>query len=96
MEVLVEFRGSRKAITPFSKESLLDLLKKDDPTGYFVLEDEDHDTEEGGSPYLLQRWSTRWGEYIDISSVDDVISGEKLKIVPKVAPTVKVTSQLAI
>ena len=57
MEVLVEIGDSRKAVAPFSKEIIVDLL---DDKGYFVLDDEEDD----GSPYILHRWSDKWHSYV--------------------------------
>ena len=54
-EVLVEIGDSRKVID-LSREALLDLLRKEDAKGYFLLDDEEEDAD--GSPYILQRYRT--------------------------------------
>ena len=43
---------------------------------------------EGAASYALQRWSTKWSEYVDVTSCEDIKSGDKFKFVSK--PSVSV------
>ena len=33
--------------------------------------------------YLLQRWSEKWGEFVDVKEPEEVKDGDKLSAVPK-------------
>ena len=36
----------------------------------------------GGRSFLLQRWSTTWNAFVDVESIDDVESQDRLTVVP--------------
>lgn len=44
-----------------------------------------------GPKYMLQRWSSKWKEHVDIISSEDIKNGDKLRVLPKstVSPTVR-------
>lgn len=33
--------------------------------------------------FLLQRWSTKWQTFVDVSATEEIISGDKLTVAPK-------------
>ena len=36
--------------------------------------------------YILQRWNERWGKFVDVSDVDQVVDGDRLTITPQPGP----------
>ena len=83
MEVLVEMGESRRVLSPFSESSLLDLLKKEDERGYFVLDKEEIQPDEDANLYFIQRWIQKWDSFVNVSHLSEIVSGDKLKIVAK-------------
>lgn len=44
-----------------------------------------------GANYMLQRWSMKWTEYVDVTSNEDIKNGDKLRVFPKstVSPSMR-------
>ena len=92
MEVLVEINGSRRPLKPFTKESILELIRKHDKDAFLVLDNED---QAGNSPYILQRWSSKWKTFVDVSSLDEIEEHDKITIIPKPSSASEVSSKYA-
>ena len=37
----------------------------------------------GSAGHILQRWSAKWSEFVDVTSSDQIKSKDKLRVVPK-------------
>lgn len=96
MEVLLEYRGSRRQITVSGGESITDCvsaeLRRVGRSGASVRT-ADHNlqnTAEGEEVYLLQKWSPQWDCYVDIRNTNEIRDGDRLTVVPKPKPPSKV------
>ena len=80
LEVLLEFDGSRRQLTS-TRESLVDAIvqevKKVAGISVNLAIPTDADTQPG---YILQRWSEKWGVYIDVLDLTEIQSGDKVKV----------------
>jgi len=92
MEVLFEYKQSRRRLNPPSSEVLLDFLlaelKSFDKNAFICGSQETTGSADAakaprGTGYLLQKWSNKWGNYVDVGSVDEVVDGDKLTVVPE-------------
>jgi len=99
MEVLFEYKQSRRRLNPPSSEVLLDFLlaelKSFDKDAFICGIQEttgsaDFAKASRGTGYLLQKWSSKWETYVDVGSVDEVVNGDKLTVVlqPSASQTV--------
>ena len=101
LEILFEYQGSRKPLSRLKREHVIEVLKEElarfgDAAAVVQL------SGEGGcksantgssSVYLLQKWSTTWGTYIDVEEIDDLEDRDKVTVVPmpiSVGPSSKV------
>lgn len=86
MEVLFEYEGSRRPLTT-SADKLLAAVAGELRSLHVnsrrpivrVLGDE----EDVQSYYLLQRWSSKWGVFVDVNDVSEIESGDKLTVLPR-------------
>lgn len=46
----------------------------------------------GAATYILQRWSSKWTEYVDVTSCDDIHDRDKLRVVSKSSVSVLTAS----
>ena len=44
--------------------------------------------------YLLQRWSKKWGAFVDVKDAEEVKDGDKLTAVPVYSPATASTSNV--
>ena len=96
MEVLFEYRGSRRPLTIASGDSVTQCVSNElhlvgRSGARVVTADTDLSTErEGGRVYLLQKWSPQWGCYVDVSNILDIRDGDRLAVIAKPKPPSKV------
>lgn len=90
MEVLFELGGSRRRLklNPLSSKTILELalteLRIFDENAFIVCGNLDPPSDDKPRVgYLLQKWSDKWGAYVDVTSEDEVHDGDKLTVVPK-------------
>ena len=95
MEVLLEYRGSRRQITVSGGESITNCvtteLRRIGRAGANVYT-ADHNLQntEERDVYLLQKWSPQWDCYVDIRNTNEIHDGDRLTVVPKPKPPSKV------
>lgn len=102
MEVLFEYRGSRRPLSVASGESVTrvvsaELQKIGKPRArVFTAGDDLPSVRRAGEPspdiYLLQKWSVQWDCYVDVHHHSEVHDGDKLAVIAKPKPPSKVTS----
>ncbi len=95
MEVLLEYRGSRRQITVASGETLTDcvtteLRRVGRGRASVHTANADLGSTAERDVYLLQKWSPQWDCYIDVHHVNQVQDGDKLTVVAKPRPPSKV------
>ena len=87
-EVLLEFRGSRipLLVTTETVHSVIkaaanvEVLQPGAPPG-----DQPQSVEERlGDVYILQRFSTKWSNFVDVQRVEDVTEGDRLTLTVQV------------
>ena len=58
----------------------------------FCVSHDDNDSGPAGQVcYLLQKWSEKWGAYIDVTTVDEICDGNRLTVIPKPTKSVPVS-----
>ncbi len=82
MEVLLEIRGSRRPLKPFTEKAVLDIVKSLDKEAFISLSDS-VDDDLGGSPYILQRWSAKWNTYVDVYALNEIQDQDQITVIPK-------------
>ena len=90
-------------LKPQSSEAVVDFvlaeLRKFDQDAFIVCGSEG-DNDSGPSDakphvcYLLQKWSNKWGAYVDVSTADEVDDGDKLTVIPKPAKSIPVSRRV--
>ena len=96
MEILFEFKGSRRTIKCTARTELrdricgeLDALGVADSSVGFA-----HESGSSSRAYILQRFSSKWNTFVDVDKAEDILNGDRLTVVPTpVAATQKVISQ---
>ena len=87
MEVLVEFKGSRRQLTLSNStgnvlEEISNALGKT-----VVLAKAESSQPKSTSPtcaeYLLQRWSGKWDTYVDVDNLSEITDGDRLTVILK-------------
>lgn len=91
MEVLFQFGDSKRLLNPTSADSLAQLiveeLSKFDPSA-LILEPGCSSTKSslrGNNYYLVQKWSTKWNDFVDLLDLNEVEDGDKLTAIPRPA-----------
>ncbi len=96
MEVLLEYRGSRRQITVASGDTLTQCVTTElrrvgrARASVYTANTDLGSTTAEGDVYLLQKWSPEWDCYIDVHHVNQVEDGDKLTVVAKPKPPSKV------
>lgn len=98
MEVLFEYRGSRRQITVADSEGVTRVLSRElhrigkPKARVFTVNDELPSRSQGPLPdiYLLQKWSQQWDCYVDVAHSNEVADGDRLAVIAKPKPTPKV------
>jgi len=103
MEVLFEYRGSRKELAVGSLGNLANVvtaeLRQLGRTRAVVLTGDDTlpvTTDRRQSPpevYLLQKWSPLWDCYVDVRHSNDVKDGDRLAVLARPKPPSKVSEK---
>ena len=96
MEVLFEYRGSRRTLTASTGEKAVDCVTAELQrigrsraqvyTANVNLSTVDRNRE----VYLLQKWSPQWDCYLDVHEASEINDGDKLAVVIKPNPPSKV------
>ena len=100
MEVLFEYRGSRRQLSVSDKESLTRVvsgeLQRVGKTRAQVFTANDNLPARGDRPevYLLQKWSDQWDCYVDVAHHNEVSDGDKLAVIAKPKPPSRVSSSI--
>ncbi len=96
MEILFEYRGSRRQLEVAEKESITrvvtdELRRVGKSRAQVFTASEDLPSMGGGGQkpdiYLLQRWSSQWDCYVDVSHCNEVTDGDKLAVIAKPKPS---------
>lgn len=104
MEVLFEYRGSRRQLSVSDKSSITrvvssELQRVGKPRAQVFTANDSLPTgrSERARPdiYLLQKWSTQWDCYVDVAHYNEVSDGDKLAVIAKPKPPSKVSSLLS-
>lgn len=82
VELLLEFGdgGSRRELLVNLEDALIEI--EVEATQYF-------NTEvalcrpSGSATYILQRWSLKWSEFVDVNCPEEIESNDKLRVVAK-------------
>lgn len=95
MELLLEYRGSRRQITVSSDDSLTECvtteLRRIGRTRAAVYTaNVSLESNAERDVYLLQKWSPQWDCYVDVRHVNEVQDGDRLTVVGKPKPPSKV------
>ena len=82
MEVLLEYEGSRRQLrvneNTFLINSVNEELRKIGARRTVELAGLD-----GSGRYLLQRWSSKWRAFVDVTELGEVVDGDRLTVVYK-------------
>lgn len=100
MEILFEFRGSRRQVSVADSESVTRVLSGElqrigkPRARVFTANDDLPNRSQGPLPdiYLLQKWSGQWNCYVDVAHCSEVIDGDRLAVIAKPKPTSKVSN----
>ena len=96
MEVLFEYRGSRRQLTASSGENLIECVTTElrrvgrSRAQVYTANVDLRAIDRSGEVYLLQKWSPQWGCYLDVNRASDINDGDKLAVVIKPKPPSKV------
>ena len=93
MELLFEYKGCRRQLAITSLESLLDAITTEmkrlgiadavvHVVGLTGASKCSISSEEPGN-YYLQRWSARWGMFVDVVDTREVVDGDRLTVIPR-------------
>ena len=88
MEILLEYKRSRRQLEIRDPDNVCDAiedsLKKSGWSGFLTLQtDSESNLAELTNVYFLQRWSHKWGTFIDVADVNEIQSGDRLTIIAK-------------
>lgn len=90
MEILFEFRGSRRHITVAGSGAVTEIvaqeLQKLGRRNAQVFAADADLSEARGPVYLLQVWCPQWETYVDVRDVRDVEDGDRLAVAPLPKP----------
>lgn len=98
MEVLFEYRGSRRALTVADSENVAgvvgnELRRVGKPRASVFTANDELPSRQRVQPdiYLLQKWSTQWDCYVDVVHCNEICDGDRLAVIAKPKPSSKVT-----
>lgn len=103
MEVLFEYKGSRRQLTVAEREGVTRVVSSElrrlgrSRAQVFTANDElPTATGRRGQAalpdiYLLQKWSQQWDCYVDVNHCNEVTDGDRLAVIAKPKPPSKVT-----
>ena len=103
MDILLEYKSSRRQLEVPADSAICNFVERElQRTGwngrvtFGEPETSSSAVNRSEQPvYLLQRWSERWGMFIDVSSAKEVKEGDRIIVVPKpVESPVKVLEPL--
>ena len=85
VQVLFEYQGSKHQLTLTPSlvcETITRELAKFGKDGVIVKLSNAASSSSSPAVYLLQKWSSSWGAYIDVESVGDIKDKDRLTVVP--------------
>lgn len=97
MEVLFEYRGSRRQLTASNGEKLIECITTElrrigrSRAQVYTANVDLGTVDSNREVYLLQKWSPQWECYLDVNQASDVSDGDKLAVVMKPKPPPKVS-----
>ena len=96
MEILLEYRGSRRQLTVASSETVLDVVagelrRAGRRQACVVTADADLSEPREGKLFILQKWSAQWECYVDVRESGEVGDGDRLGVVAKPKPPSRVS-----
>lgn len=106
MEVLFEYRGSRRQLSVSDRTSITgvvgsELQRLGKPRARVFTANEDLPSGRRASGervkpevYLLQKWSAQWDCYVDVSHCNEVCDGDRLAVIAKPKPPSKASAVL--
>ncbi len=86
LELLLDFGdgGSRKELI-VEYENAIEKIEVE-ASEHFQVKVLLYDLSAGGpAAHILQRWSSKWSEFVDVMSLEDIKTKDKLRVVPKSA-----------
>lgn len=93
MDILFEYRGSRRHLTIGDEESVTRVVSKElhrigKPRARVFTANDELPSLERPVPdvYLLQKWSKLWDCYVDVAHCNEVADGDKLAVIAKPKP----------
>jgi len=90
LELLFEVQGSCKPVFVTSEslvcevERELEELGMDGILAYFSCPRGQHLPHK--NVYILQRWNERWGKFVDVTDITQVLDGDRLTVSPQPSP----------
>lgn len=96
MEVLFEYRGSRRQLTASSGENLVECITTElhrigrARAQVYTANVDLSTVDRSREVYLLQKWSPQWGCYLDVNQASEITDGDRLAVVIKPKPPSKV------
>ena len=96
MEVLFEYRGSRRQLTASSGENLVECITTElhrigrSRAQVYTANVDLSAVDRSREVYLLQKWSPQWECYLDINQASEINDGDRLAVVIKPKPPSKV------
>lgn len=96
MEVLFEYRGSRRQITASSGENLVECVTTElhrigrSRAQVYTANVDLSTVDRSREIYLLQKWSPQWECYLDVNQASEINDGDRLAVVIKPKPPSKV------
>lgn len=98
MEVLFEYRGSRRQLTASNGENLIECVTTElrrigrSRAQVYTANVDLRTVDRNREVYLLQKWSPQWECYLDVSQASEISDGDRLAVVIKPKPPSKVNS----
>ena len=87
MDVLFQFGDSKRVLKSTSADSLgqqiLEELVVFDPKALIVEPGYSKPMVRGNNYYLVQKWSKKWNDFVDLLDLNEVEDGDKLTVIPK-------------
>ncbi len=95
MEVLLEYRGSRRQLAVSSNDNLSECITSElrrvgRSRAVVHTANSTLDSSNERDVYILQKWSPQWNCFVDVRHLNEVSDGDRLTVVGKPKPPSKV------
>ena len=103
MEVLFEYRGSRRQLGVSDKENITQVVSGElhrlgRPRAQVYTANDDlpgvGEQSRRSEIYLLQKWSDQWDCYVDVAHYNEVSDGNRLAVIARPKPPSKVQAAI--